>query len=92
MKATTVPGSSPSTWTDYGNGRWPIRRNTPTLSIAFEGDAVSDGVQKQELIPLAVIHCFRRAQGDDLPDSSPRPVIICVNLRSAEAVKNEVFQ
>ena len=64
--------------------------------IAFEGDAVSTGarneVQNKNLVAAGGDSCFGTAQGDDLPDSAPRPVIICVNLRPPEAAEDEVFR
>ena len=59
--------------------------------IAFEGDAVSTAVQKQRPDSARGDSCFGSAQGDDLPDSRPVPVIIWVNLPAAEAAGDASF-
>ena len=60
--------------------------------IAFEGDAVSTGVQKQDLDSARGDSRFRPATGDDLPDPGSRPVIIRVTFPGPEAVRDRLFQ
>ncbi len=59
--------------------------------IAFDGDAVSTGVQKQDLIPLAVIHVSGQPKATIYQTHAPCPVIICVNLPTPEAVRDRSF-
>ena len=60
--------------------------------IAFEGDAVSNQVQEGRLDSARGHSFLRRAEGDNLPDSSSVEVIICVNLPTPEAVSPAVFR
>ena len=60
--------------------------------IAFEGDAVSTGSAEIESGDACGDSCFWRAQGNDLPGPDAEPVIICVNSRAPEAVKDQVFR
>ena len=60
--------------------------------IAFDGDAVSTGVQKQDLFPLAVIHVSGQPKATIYQAHRIRPVIIRVNLLPPEAVRAEVFR